>query len=145
MKRIMIIDGLGGGIGVQLIERLMEGLNKTDNKADKNSAEIIALGTNAVATERMLKAGAQRGATGENALRVSAARADIIAGPIGIVIPDAMMGEITADIARAVLASPAHRVLLHLQNEHFILAGLEQLPLTKIIDKAIDQILALLL
>jgi hypothetical protein len=141
MTRIMIIDGLGGGIGVQLIERLREALDKTG----KNSAEILALGTNAVATERMLKAGAQRGASGENALRVSSAIADIIAGPIGIVIPDAMMGEITAEIARAVLAAPARRVLLPLQNDHFILAGLEQLPLTKIIDKAIDQILTFVL
>jgi hypothetical protein len=141
MIRIMIIDGLGGGSGVQLIEGLREALDK----AGKNNAEIVALGTNAVATERMFKAGAQRGATGENALRVSSAKADIIAGPIGIVIPDAMMGEITAEIARAVLTSPARRVLLPLQNDHFILAGLEPAPLAKIIDKAIETILTFVL
>jgi hypothetical protein len=140
MTRIMIIDGLGGGIGVQLIERLREALDK----AGKSDTEIVALGTNAVATERMLKAGAHRGASGENALRVSSATADIIAGPIGIVIPDAMMGEITTEIACTVLASPARRVLLPLQNDHFILAGLEQVPLAKIIDKAIEVILKIL-
>jgi hypothetical protein len=86
----------------------------------------------------MLKAGAHRGATGENAICVMVRRADIILGPIGIVIPDSMMGEITGKIANAVLTSPAERILLPLQNEHFVLAGLEQITLAKAIDKAVE-------
>jgi hypothetical protein len=130
MATVIVIDGLGGGIGVQLVGKLRE---ISDNKT-----EIIALGTNATATERMLKAGAHRGATGENAIRVTVRQAAIILGPIGIVIPDSMMGEITAAIANAVLTSPAERILLPLQNEHFTLAGLEQITLAKAIDKAIE-------
>ena len=130
MATVIVIDGLGGGIGVQLVSKLRE--------ASCDVTEIIALGTNATATERMLKAGAHRGATGENAIRVTVRRADIILGPIGIVIPDSMMGEITAAIANAVLASPAERILLPLQNEHFVLAGLEQITLAKAIDKAVE-------
>jgi hypothetical protein len=130
MATVIVIDGLGGGIGVQLVSKLRE--------ISGARTEIIALGTNATATERMLKAGAHRGATGENAIRVTVRKADIILGPIGIVIPDSMMGEITATIANAVLTSPAERILLPLQNEHFVLAGLEQITLAKAIDKAIE-------
>ncbi|MDR1903111.1 MAG: DUF3842 family protein [Treponema sp.] len=127
---IVIIDGMGGGIGVQLIAKLREFIDK--------ESEIIALGTNATATERMVRAGADRGATGENAVRVSASLGDFILGPIGIVITDSMMGEITAGISNAVLSAPGERILLPLQNDHFFLAGLEQLPLARMIDKAID-------
>ncbi|MDR3343900.1 MAG: DUF3842 family protein [Treponema sp.] len=127
---VLIIDGMGGGIGVQLIGRLKE-------LADKD-LEIIALGTNAVATERMVKAGAHRGATGENAIRVSASLGDFILGPIGIVIMNSLMGEITPVIAEAILKAPGDRILLPLQQEHFFLAGLEPLPLAKMTDKAIE-------
>ncbi|MDR0723364.1 MAG: DUF3842 family protein [Treponema sp.] len=126
---VIIIDGMGGGIGVQLIGRLKEFIDNID---------IVALGTNAVATERMMKAGAQRGATGENAIRVSAAQGDFILGPIGIVIINSMMGEITAGMAEAILKAPAQRILLPLQQDHFYLAGLEQLPLAKMTDKAVE-------
>jgi hypothetical protein len=126
---IVIIDGMGGGIGVQLIGKLKDMVD-TD-------AEIIALGTNAVATERMVKAGAHRGAAGENAIRVSVSAGDYILGPIGIVIPDSLMGEITPAMAQAILAAPGERILLPLQQEHFFIAGLEQLPLSGMIDKAL--------
>jgi hypothetical protein len=129
-KRLIIIDGMGGGIGVQLITRLKE-LEGVD-------MELIALGTNSSATERMVKAGAHRGATGENAVRVTVPLGDFILGPIGIVIMNSMMGEITPVIAEAILSAPGKRILLPLQNEHFILAGLEQLSLAKMMDKAID-------
>jgi hypothetical protein len=129
-QRIVIIDGMGGGIGVQLIAKLRECIDK--------ESEIIALGTNATATERMVKAGADRGATGENAIRVSAPLGDFILGPIGIVIADSLMGEITAGMCAAILSAPGERILLPLQNDHFFLAGLEQLPLAKMIDKAVD-------
>jgi hypothetical protein len=86
----------------------------------------------------MLKAGATRGAAGENAIRVTARQADFIVGPIGIVIADSMMGEITAAMASAVLSSPAERILLPLQNEHITLAGFEGIPLSKMIEKAVE-------
>ncbi|MDR0561394.1 MAG: DUF3842 family protein [Spirochaetaceae bacterium] len=128
--KILIIDGMGGGIGVQLIGKIKDMLDK--------ESELIALGTNAVATERMVKAGAHRGATGENAIKVSAPLGDFILGPIGIVITDSMMGEITSVMVDAVLKAQGERILLPLQNEHFYLAGLESLPLSKMIDKAVD-------
>jgi hypothetical protein len=129
-QTIMIIDGMGGGIGVQLIGKLKEIIDK--------DAELVALGTNAVATERMVKAGAHRGATGENAIKVTVKTGDFILGPVGIVIGNSLMGEITPLIAEAVLAAPGERILIPLQNNHFFLAGLEQLPLAKSIDKAVD-------
>jgi hypothetical protein len=127
--QIVVIDGMGGGIGVQLVARVKE---------LGGDAEIIALGTNAVAAERMVKAGAHRGEAGENAVRVTAKNASFILGPIGIVIADSMMGEITRVMTEAVLSSPGERILLPLQQEHFFIAGLEALPLTKMIDRALD-------
>ncbi|MDR3333604.1 MAG: DUF3842 family protein [Treponema sp.] len=129
-QSVVIIDGMGGGIGVQLISKLKE-LPDTD-------LEIIALGTNAVATERMVKAGAHRGATGENAIRVSVSLGNFIIGPIGIVIINSMMGEITPPMVEAILKAPGDRILLPLQQEHFFLAGLEQLPLARMTDRAIE-------
>jgi hypothetical protein len=128
--RVAVIDGMGGGIGVQLITRLKE--------LGDAELEIIALGTNSSAVERMIKAGAHRGASGENAVRVSAGTADFILGPIGIVITGSMMGEITAGIAEAVLAAPGERILLPLQNEHFLLAGVETMPLAKQTERALE-------
>jgi hypothetical protein len=127
---VIVIDGMGGGIGVQLVGKLKEIVD--------GDTEIIALGTNAVATERMVKAGAHRGATGENAIRVSVSSGDFILGPIGIVIGDSMMGEITQGMAAAVLAAPGERILLPMQQDHFFIAGLEQLPLVKMIDRALE-------
>jgi hypothetical protein len=133
MKKIIaIIDGLGGGIGAELISRLKE------IKEFASKAEIIALGSNAVATERMINAGATRGASGENAIRVSIQKTDFILGPIGIVIANSMMGEITPAIAGAVLSATGKRILLPLQNEHFILAGVEGVSLSKMIEKAVE-------
>ncbi|GHV21119.1 hypothetical protein FACS189494_06050 [Spirochaetia bacterium] len=85
-KKIVVVDGMGGGIGVQLVTKLREAFD--------GSVEIIALGTNAVAVERMVKAGAGRGAAGENAIKQSAGLGDLILGPIGIVISNSMMGGI---------------------------------------------------
>jgi hypothetical protein len=127
---VLVIDGMGGGIGVQLIGKLKE--------TEDREREIVALGTNAVATERMVKAGAHRGASGENAIRVSVRTGDFILGPIGIVIINSLMGEITAGMAEAILSAPGERILLPLQNDHFYLAGLEQLPLARVCDKAVE-------
>ncbi|MDR2631080.1 MAG: DUF3842 family protein [Spirochaetaceae bacterium] len=129
-QKVVIIDGMGGGIGAQLIARIRE-LNHED-------LEIIALGTNAVATERMIKAGAHRGAAGENAIKVSVSLGDFILGPIGIVIANSLMGEISPVMVEAILAAGGEKILLPLQQDHFRLVGMESLPFTKIIDKAID-------
>jgi hypothetical protein len=133
-KTIAIIDGMGGGIGAQLIGKVKE--------AAGSETEIVALGANAVAAERMVKAGAHRGAAGENAVRVSVKTADFILGPIGIVIADSMMGEITGDMALAVLSAPGVRILLPLQQDHFFIAGLENLSLAKMIDRAVEMLKA---
>lgn len=129
-KRIVIVDGMGGGVGAQIIERL-----KT---AVKDSFEVLALGANSGATERMMKAGADRGASGENAVRVSVASGCLILGPIGIVIQNGMLGEITPAMAEAVLAAPCQRILVPVPQDHFSIAGLEQKPLGRLIDEAIS-------
>jgi uncharacterized membrane protein len=129
-KTIVVVDGMGGGIGVQLVSRLREAVGE--------DVEIIALGTNAVAVERMVKAGAHRGAAGENAILQSVRLGSLIIGPIGIIIGNSMMGEITCPMADAILAAPGERILLPLQNSHLTLAGLEGLPLAKMIERAVD-------
>jgi hypothetical protein len=131
--RIVVIDGMGGGIGAALISRLKEIAASTGME----DMEIIALGANASATERMIKAGANRGASGENAVKVSVSLGDFIVGPIGIVIANSLMGEISAGMAEAVLCAPGERVLLPLANDHFHIAGFEGAPLAKLIDDAI--------
>jgi hypothetical protein len=132
MTRIIIIDGMGGGIGAELAGRAAALVKELGVEA-----EIVALGTNASATEKMLRAGAQRGASGENAIRVSAQTGDFILGPIGIVIADSMMGEITQTMTEAVLSAPGERILLPMQNEHFRIAGLAPLPLAKQVEAAV--------
>ena len=129
MKTVAVVDGLGGGIGVQLVERF-----RREGIAD---LELIALGTNAVATQRMVEAGADRGASGENAFRVSLARADFIIGPIGIILPDSMMGEVSADMCQAVLNAPGKRILLPLNQSHILIAGMAQKNLSELVENAL--------
>jgi hypothetical protein len=129
-KTIVVIDGMGGGIGAQLIGRIREIID--------GETTLIALGTNATAAERMIKAGAHRGAAGENAVKVSVSLGDFILGPIGIVLPNSLMGEVTPAMAEAVLAAPGERILLPLHQEHFYLVGTEQFPMAKMIDKAVE-------
>ena len=127
-KCIVIIDGMGGGIGAQLVVRAREAFG--------DGVELVALGTNSTATERMVKAGANRGASGENAIRVSVGLGSIVMGPIGIVLPNGMLGEITPAIAEAVLSSPARRILVPVTQDHFVIAGLEPKTLGKLLDEA---------
>jgi hypothetical protein len=131
---IVVIDGMGGGIGAQIVSRLKQEL--------KEDAELIALGTNAVATDRMVRAGAARGATGENAIRVSIGLADYLVAPIGVVIPDSMMGEITAGIAGTVFGSRAKKLLIPIVHQHFTIVGLEQKPVSLLIAEAVELIRA---
>ena len=104
MKRICVIDGQGGGIGSTIIKKLKEVYQET--------VEILAIGTNAIATSQMLKARANRGATGENAISVTVQSVDVIIGPLAIIVADAMMGEVTPEMARAISASPAKKILI---------------------------------
>ena len=128
---IVIIDGQGGGFGRALIEAL---------RADGVTQEIVAVGTNALATSAMLKAGAQQGATGENPVLVACRDADIIAGPIGIVIADALLGEITPSMAAAVGQSAAIRVLLPVNRCATQVAGVPVLTRVQLIEAAVDKI-----
>ncbi len=131
--KIVIIDGQGGRIGRSLIEGIKENLGDT--------VEITAIGTNSIATAGMIKAGADNAATGENATEVACRRADIILGPIGIVLADALLGEITPRMATAVAQSSAHRILIPFQGCNTTVAGTVSLPLSELIQKAIEEVL----
>lgn len=124
-KRICVIDGQGGGIGVSLIKHLREIYNE--------SIEIAAVGTNAIAASQMMKAGAERGASGENAIIRTVAEVDVIIGPIAITWANAMMGEVTPLIAQAVMSAPALKVLLPLNREQVVIAGVFKEPLPHMI------------
>lgn len=101
--RILVVDGQGGRLGRMTVEQLKERLP---------SAEVTAVGTNSIATAAMLKGGADAAATGENPVVVCAAKADVIIGPVGIVVANAMLGEVTPRMAQAIAASPARKILL---------------------------------
>jgi hypothetical protein len=128
-----VIDGQGGGIGATIIKKLREKFGE--------SPDIIALGTNAIATSQMLKAKANRGASGENAIVRTALKADLIIGPIGIVMAHAMMGEVTPKMAEAVAASPARKILLPLSQENVEIVGTAAIPLPHLIDELIEKYL----
>jgi len=127
MRQICVIDGQGGGIGSAIIKKLNTAFYNVD-------IEITALGSNAIATAQMLKARANRGASGENAIIRTVINADIIIGPIGIIMAHAMMGEITPKMAEAIASCPAKKILLPLSQENVVIAGLSSLPLPKLID-----------
>lgn len=129
---VAVVDGMGGGIGEQIVTQLRQELPL--------DLEILALGANALATQRMMQARANRGASGENAIRVSINLADFILAPIGVVVPNAMMGEITTGIAEAVAGARGHKLLLPITHPHFEIVGVERRPLTKQISAAIDVI-----
>lgn len=125
---MLVIDGMGGGIGTQLVSQLTAQL--------RPGTELVCVGTNSWATQSMLKAGAARGATGENAVRVMAGHADIIAGPVGIVMTNALMGEITAAMAEAVTGASARKILVPVNQGHFEIVGMENRPLVSLIREA---------
>ncbi len=126
MRKICVIDGQGGGIGSTIIKHLKTSYGAGD--------EIIALGTNAIATANMLKAGANRGASGQNAIVRTAYQVDVIIGPISIVLANAMLGELTPGMAEAVASSPAKKILLPLSQENVTVVGVESSPLPRLIE-----------
>ncbi len=132
MLKLAVIDGQGGGIGKSLIERIL--------KLDLNNIDIIALGTNALATAGMIKAGARTGATGENAIIVNAGKMDVIMGPIAIVIPNSIMGEITQGISLSVGNSEAMKILIPLNRCNVEIPGTTNYTVAELIDLAVDEL-----
>jgi choline-glycine betaine transporter len=133
MKKIGVIDGQGGGIGSAIIKKIKELYGET--------VDIVALGTNAIATAQMLKAGANRGASGENAIVQTTKSVDVILGPLGIIIAHAMMGEVTPGIAEGVAGSPAAKFLLPLTQENVTIVGVARLPMPHLIEELISMYL----
>jgi len=132
LRRIYVIDGQGGGIGATLIKYLRAEFGE--------NIELIALGTNAIATAQMLKAGANNGASGENAICRTAAKADCIIGPIAITWANTMLGEVTPKMAEAITSSPALKVLIPLYRERFEIVGVVKEPLPHLVQEAVEKL-----
>ncbi|MBI5116013.1 DUF3842 family protein [Candidatus Poribacteria bacterium] len=124
---IGVVDGQGGRIGAHIVERLISVLPE--------GAEIIALGTNAIATAAMMKAGANKGASGENAIRQTSLRLDIIAGGVAILQPHSMLGEMTPTMVEAIVQSPARKVVMPLKSAGIEIVGLKNEPIPHLIDE----------
>jgi hypothetical protein len=132
MFRIAVIDGQGGGIGSLIVKRLKEEF------ADR--FEVIALGTNAAATSAMMKSRANKGATGENAIIYNSGRVDMIVGPLSIILPNGMLGEVTGKMASAVVSAEAGKFLLPLNQEGIEIAGVSKEPLPHLIELLLKKI-----
>ena len=129
--KVLVIDGQGGGLGRQLVSALA---------AACPEAELTAVGTNSLAANAMLKAGASRAATGENAVVVNCRHADIIVGPIGIVIADALLGEITPAMAAAVCQSGAKKVLVPINHCENYVVGVPDQPVSQLVAAAAQKV-----
>ena len=128
---VLVIDGQGGGLGRQLVAAL---------SAQCPEAQLTAVGTNSLAASAMLRAGAPRAATGENAVVVNCRRADVIVGPIGIVIADSLLGEITPAMAAAVCQSDATRVLIPINHCDNIVVGVPDQPIGQLVTAAVEKV-----
>ena len=128
---ILVIDGQGGGLGRQLVAAVKKAVPQ---------AVVTAIGTNSVATSAMMKAGADRAATGENAVVVGCRRADVILGPIGIVMADALLGEITPAMAQAVAQSDARRILIPSNRCDTLVVGVSA-PICTLVEQAAAAVL----
>ena len=133
--KIIVIDGQGGNIGKQLVKSIRDSFPE---------AYIRAVGTNSAATSNMLKGGADEGATGENAVIVAARSADLIVGPIGIIIPDALLGEVTPLMARAIGESSAKKVLIPLNRCDVLIAGIKNRSTGELLEDTIEKIHAII-
>ena len=131
---ILVIDGQGGQLGASIIRAIYEKLP---------DADITAVGTNAAATAAMIKAGVKKAATGENPVLVAVRRADVIIGPIGIVIADSMLGEITPSMAQAVGSAPAVRILVPVNKCENLVAGINMPTVTLLVEDAVKKLLSL--
>lgn len=127
---ILVIDAQGGGIGKQVITAL---------KKKFPTQKILAVGTNSLATSAMLKAGADNAATGENAVVVCSRKADLIIGPVGIVIADSLYGEVTAEMAVAVGQSRARRILIPVNHCDNYVVGVSDLAMSHLIEKVVEE------
>lgn len=129
--KIVIIDGQGGRIGKAVIEQLRK--SHTD-------LELTAIGTNSIATSAMMKAGASQGATGENPVIINARNADIIIGPIGIILANSLLGEITPSMAAAIGGSSAYKILIPMNRCSHFIVGVQSRPLQEYIEQAVLQL-----
>lgn len=134
MIRIAVLDGQGGGIGAAIVKKVKEVFGER--------CEVWALGTNAIATAQMMKARANRGATGEPAVAYCAERVDFILGPISLLLPFAMMGEVTPAMVEAIGRSPAPKILLPLTQEPLQIVGSSREPLPHLVDSLVHEYLA---
>ena len=128
---VLVIDAQGGGIGRQVVAAIRENIP---------ALSVTAVGTNTIATTAMLKAGADHGATGENAVIVGARQADVIIGPIGIIVADSMFGEVTPDMARAVGQSNARRILIPVNHCDNIVVGVQTLGIKELVGEVISEL-----
>ncbi len=128
--KIMIVDGQGGGIGKALVERFKQVMPQQ---------ELLAVGTNSLATAAMLRAGADYGATGENPIVYNCKDADLIIGPIGIIVANSLHGELTPGMAQSIGESRATKILIPINKCNSIVIGAEELPLVEYVIKAVEK------
>lgn len=129
--KVLIVDGQGGGVGRQLAAQIKETFP---------DVQLMAVGTNTIATSAMLKGGADSAATGENAVLVAARKADVIVGPLGIVVADSLGGEISPAMANAVAQSNAKRILIPFKHCENVIVGVSDYTLGHLIQQAIDEL-----
>ncbi len=129
---LLVIDGQGGGIGKNIIEQI---------RAANIDITVTAAGTNSLATAAMMKAGADHAATGENAILYNCRNCDMIVGPIGIILSNAMFGEVSPKIAEAVSSSPAPKFLIPISKCNVSIAGIQNKPLNQYIDDIVQQVI----
>lgn len=129
--KLIVIDGQGGKIGTSIVKQLKQSLPEV---------EVLAIGTNSIATSSMLKAGADFGASGENPVRVNCRDADIIMGPMGIILANSLLGEVTPAMAQAVSQSPAQKILIPNSKCNAVVAGVRELSLKEYIHLAVEQV-----
>lgn len=129
---VLVIDGQGGRLGKLIIEKL---------KKRAPGVDVTAIGTNSLASSAMLKAGADQAASGQNPVVYNSKRADVIIGPVGIVIANALLGEITPAMANAVSESDAYKILLPVNRCNHFIVGIEEHSMAEYIELAVDEVL----
>ena len=133
--KVVVIDGQGGQLGAQIVKEIL---------TQFQDIELIAIGTNAVATASMLKAGAKNAATGENPVVVASRTADVIIGPVGIVVADSLLGEITEKMAIAVGKSDATRILIPMNRCDNLIAGIDNMSVGALIEDVVKKLKSLM-